>query len=120
MRVVIELKRDAIEDVVLSQLFKHTEMQTTFGINNLAIVEGEPKILKLKEIIQHFIEYRVLVITRRTNYDLKKAQEKMHILEGFMIALKNIDEVIKLLEQVKLLMKQNKDSYKDLNLQIYK
>jgi DNA gyrase subunit A len=101
MRVVIELKRDAIEDVVLSQLFKHTEMQTTFGINNLAIVEGEPKILKLKEIIQHFIEYRVLVITRRTNYDLKKAQEKMHILEGFMIALKNIDEVIKIIRASK-------------------
>ncbi|MBN2065324.1 MAG: DNA gyrase subunit A [Candidatus Thermoplasmatota archaeon] len=97
MRVVIDLKRDAIEDVVLSQLFKHTEMQTTFGVNNLAIVNGEPKTLTLKEIIQHFIEYRVLVITRRTNYDLKKAQEKMHILEGLMIALKNIDEVIKII-----------------------
>ena len=97
MRVVIILKRDAIEDVVLSQLFKHTDMQTTFGINNLAIVNGEPKILKLKEIIQHFIEYRVLIITRRTEYDLKKAKEKMHILEGFMVALKNIDEVIKII-----------------------
>jgi DNA gyrase subunit A len=97
MRVVIELKRDAIEDVVLSQLYKHTEMQTTFGVNNLAIVNGEPKTLTLKEMIQYFIEYRVLVITRRTNYDLKKAQEKMHILEGFMLALKNIDEVIKII-----------------------
>jgi DNA gyrase subunit A len=95
MRVVIDLKRDAIEEVVLSMLFKHTDMQTTFGINNLAIVGGEPKILQLKEIIQHFIEYRVLVITRRINYDLKKAQEKIHILEGLMIALKNIDKVIK-------------------------
>ncbi len=97
MRVVIELKRDAIEDVVLSQLFQHTEMQTTFGVLNLAIVNGEPKILTLKEMIQHFIEYRILIITRRTTYDLKKAQEKMHILEGFMIALKNIDEVIKII-----------------------
>jgi DNA gyrase subunit A len=97
MRVVIELKRDAIEDVVLSQLFKHTEMQTTFGVLNLAIVNGEPKILTLKDMIQHFIEYRILIITRRTTYDLKKAQEKMHILEGFMIALNNIDEVIKII-----------------------
>jgi len=97
MRMVIELKRDAIEDVVLSQLFKHTEMQTTFGILNLAIVEGEPRVLKLKEIIQYYIEYRVGVIIRRTSYDLKKAKEKMHILEGFMIALKNIDEVIKII-----------------------
>jgi len=97
MRVVIDLKRDSIEDVVLSQLFKHTEMQTTFGVNNLAIVEGEPKTLTLKQLITHFIEYRVLVITRRTNYDLKKAREKMHILEGYMLALKNIDEVIKII-----------------------
>jgi DNA gyrase subunit A len=101
MRVVIELKRDAIEDVVVSQLFKHTEMQTTFGINNLAIVEGAPKILTLKEIIQHYIEYRVLVITRRTEYDLIKAKDKMHILEGFMTALKNIDEVIKIIRASK-------------------
>ena len=101
MRVVIDIKRDAIEDVVVSQLFKHTEMQTTFGINNLAIVDGEPKILQLKEIIQHFIDYRVLIITRRTKFDLDKAKEKMHILEGFMIALKNIDEVIKIIRASK-------------------
>lgn len=101
MRVVIDLKRDAIEDVVLSQLFKHTEMQTTFGVNNLAIVDGEPKILQLKELIQHFIDFRILIITRRTNYDLLKAKEKMHILEGFMIALKNIDEVIKIIRASK-------------------
>jgi len=97
MRIVIDLKRDAIEDVVLSQLFKHTEMQSTFGVNNLAIVDGQPKTLNLKEIIEHFIKYRVLVITRRTNYELQKAKEKIHILEGFMIALKNIDEVIKII-----------------------
>jgi len=101
MRVVIDLKRDAIEDVVLSLLFKHTDMQTTFGVNNLAIVEGKPTTLKLKDIIRHFIEYRVLVITRRTNYDLKNAKEKMHILEGFMLALKNIDEIIKIIRASK-------------------
>jgi DNA gyrase subunit A len=101
MRVVIELKRDAIEDVVLSMLFKHTDMQTTFGVLNLAIVEGEPRVLNLKEIILHYIDYRVDVITRRTNYDLEKAKEKMHILEGFMTALKNIDEVIKIIRASK-------------------
>jgi DNA gyrase subunit A len=97
MRVVIDLKRDAIEDVVLSMLYKHTDMQTTFGISNIAIVDGEPRVLNLKEIIEHYIHHRVDVITRRTNYDLTKAKEKLHILEGFMIALKNIDEVIQII-----------------------
>ena len=101
MRIVIELKRDAIEDVVLNQLFEHTDFQSTFGILNLAIVDGEPKVLALKEIIEKFIEYRVIVITRRTNYELKKAMEKIHILEGLMIALKNIDKVIKIIRQSK-------------------
>jgi DNA gyrase subunit A len=95
MRIVIELKRDAIDDVVLNQLFERTELQSSFGVLNLAIVKGEPKVLMLKEILQYYIEYRVEIITRRTTYDLKKAREKMHILEGLMIALRNIDEVIK-------------------------
>ena len=97
MRVVIDLKRDAIEDVVLNQLFGHTDLQTTFGVLNLAIVDGEPKILTLLEIIQYYIKYRVVVITKRTKYELNKAKEKMHILEGFMVALKNIDRVIKII-----------------------
>jgi len=97
MRIVIDLKRDAIEDVVLNQLFNHTDLQTTFGVLNLAIVKGEPKIITLKEIIQQYIVYRVAVITRRTTYDLNKAKEKMHILEGLMIAIKNIDRVIKII-----------------------
>ncbi len=101
MRIVIELKRDAINDVVLNQLFEHTELQSSFGVLNLAIVKGEPKILTLKEMLQHYIEYRVEVITRRTTYDLRKAKEKMHILEGLMIALRNIDEVIKVIRQSK-------------------
>jgi DNA gyrase subunit A len=97
MRVVIDLKRDAIDEVVLSLLYKHTDMQTTFGISNIAIVDGEPKTLNLKEIIQHFIDYRVQVIERKTTHDLNKAKEKLHILEGFLIALKNIDEIIKII-----------------------
>lgn len=101
MRIVIDLKRDAIEDVVLSQLYKHTDLQTTFGILNLAIVDGAPKVLTLREIIQHYIEYRVEVITRRTTYDLTKAKEKLHLLEGFIIALENIDEVIRIIRRSK-------------------
>ncbi|MBN2600014.1 MAG: DNA gyrase subunit A [Candidatus Thermoplasmatota archaeon] len=101
MRIVIELKRDAIDDVVLNQLFEHTELQSSFGVLNLAIVKGEPKVLMLREILQHYIEYRVEIISRRTTYDLKKAREKMHILEGLMIALRNIDEVIKIIRQSK-------------------
>jgi DNA gyrase subunit A len=101
MRIVIELKRDAIDDVVLNQLFERTELQSSFGVLNLAIVKGEPKVLTLKEILQLFIEYRMEVITRRTIYDLKKAKEKMHILEGLMIALQNIDEVISIIRKSK-------------------
>jgi DNA gyrase subunit A len=101
MRIVIELKRDAIDDVVLNQLFEHTELQSSFGVLNLAIVKGEPKVLTLREILQYYIEYRVEIVTRRTTYDLKKAREKMHILEGLMIALRNIDEVIKIIRQSK-------------------
>ena len=101
MRIVIDLKRDAIEDVVLNQLFEHTELQSTFGILNLAIVKGEPKVLMLKEIIQLYIEFRIEIITKRTTYDLKKANEKMHILEGLLIALRNIDEVIKIIRHSK-------------------
>jgi len=101
MRIVIELRRDAIEDVVINQLYEHTDLQATFGILNLAIVDGEPKILSLKEILQHYILYRVAVITRRTTYNLNKAKEKMHILEGFMVALKNIDMVINIIRKSK-------------------
>ena len=101
MRIVMELKRDAIEDVVLNQLFEHTQMQSSFGILNLAIVKGEPKVLTLKELIQQYIEFRIEIITKRTTYDLKKAKEKMHILEGLMIAVKNIDEVIKIIRSSK-------------------
>jgi DNA gyrase subunit A len=97
MRVVIELKRDAVPMVVLNNLFKHTQMQTTFGAIMLALVNGEPKVMNLKEMLQHFVEHRHEVITRRTKFDLDKAEERQHILEGLKIAVENIDAVIKII-----------------------
>lgn len=99
MRVVIELRRDVIPDIILNQLFQHTQLQVTFGILNLAIVDGEPRILSLKEMIQAFIRHRVDVITRKAKYLLRKASEKLHILEGFLIALDHIDEVISIVRK---------------------
>lgn len=101
MRIVIELKRDSIEEVVLNQLFSHTQLQITFGINNLALVNGEPKFLGLRELLKQYVDYRVEVITRRTTYDLNRARERIHILEGLMIALDHIDEVIALIRKSK-------------------
>ncbi|HCC35184.1 MAG TPA: DNA gyrase subunit A, partial [Ruminococcaceae bacterium] len=94
IRVVIELKRDANPQVVQSQLFAFTQLQTTFGVIMLALVDGEPKILTLKQMLRHYIDYQCELITRRTRYDLKKAKERAHILEGLKIALDFIDEVI--------------------------
>jgi DNA gyrase subunit A len=97
MRIVIELKRDAIPNVVLNQLYKHTQMQTTFGVIMLALANGAPKIMNLKELLQHFINHRHNVITRRTQFDLDAAQAREHILDGLKIAVDNIDEVIKII-----------------------
>jgi DNA gyrase subunit A len=97
MRIVIELKRDAIPNVVLNQLYKHTQMQTTFGVIMLALNNGAPKIMNLKELLQHFIDHRHNVITRRTQFDLDAAQAREHILDGLKIAVDNIDEVIKII-----------------------
>jgi DNA gyrase subunit A len=94
IRVVVELKRDAVPQVVLNQLYKLTPMQTSFGINLLAIVEGQPKLLSLKEALEHFLAFRKEVVVRRTRYDLAKAKERAHILEGLVIALDHLDEVI--------------------------
>ena len=99
MRVVIELKRDAQPAVVLNQLFMHTQMQTTFGVIMLALVKGTPKILTLKEIMQHFINHRMDVLIRRTKFDLDAAERRAHILEGYIIALDNIDEVIETIKK---------------------
>ncbi|HEY9015302.1 MAG TPA: DNA gyrase subunit A, partial [Gemmatimonadales bacterium] len=97
MRIVIELKRDAIPNVVLNQLYKHTQMQSTFGVIMLALHNGAPKVMNLKELLQHFIEHRHNVITRRTQFDLDAAQAREHILDGLKIAVDNIDEVIKII-----------------------
>ncbi len=97
MRVVVELKRDAIPNVVLNQLYKHTQMQTTFGVIMLALVHGAPKVMNLKELLQHYVEHRHDIIVRRTQFDLDAAQAREHILEGLKIAVDNIDEVIKII-----------------------
>jgi DNA gyrase subunit A len=101
MRVVIELKRDAQPAVTLNQLFKHTQMQTTFGVNLLALVNGIPKVLELKEMMQHFINHRMDVLVRRTKFELDAAERRAHILEGYIIALDNIDAVIQTIKKSK-------------------
>lgn len=95
IRIVIELKRDALPEIVLNQLFKYSQLQQTFSINNLALVDGKPKVLTLRELITEYIKHRHVIIVRRTQFDLKKAEERAHILEGLRIALNNLDEVIK-------------------------
>ncbi len=97
MRIVIELKRGEVPEVILNNLYKHTQMQTTFGIIMLAIVAGRPKVLPLVDIIDHFIEFRREVVRRRTEFELRKAEARAHILEGLKIALDHIDDVIKLI-----------------------
>jgi len=99
MRIYIELKRDAQEEIVLNQLFKHTQLQNSFGINIVALVGGIPKTLNLKEVLTHYVAHRKEVVVRRTQYDLKLAQDRLHILEGLRIALQNIDDVIALIKQ---------------------
>ena len=101
MRVVIILKRSANAGVVLNQLYKYTQMQTTFGIINLALVQGRPKVMDIKELIRHYVEHRVEIIIRRTIYDLEAAEARAHILEGLKIALDNLDEVIKIIRASK-------------------
>ncbi len=97
LRIVVEIKRDAIANVVLSKLYKYTPLQTSYGINNVALVNGRPQILNVRQILDEFIKFRLEVIQRRTRYDLKKAEERAHILEGLMIALDNLDAVIALI-----------------------
>jgi DNA gyrase subunit A len=101
MRIVIEIKRDANANVVLNKLYKLTALQTSFGVNNIALVKGHPKLLNLKQLIQYFVEHRHEVVIRRTKYDLKKAKERAHILEGLIIASDNIDEVVKIIRAAK-------------------
>ncbi len=99
MRIVIELKKDVNANVVLNLLYKHTAMQDTFGAIMLALVDGEPKILTLKEMLSHYLEHQKQVVTRRTRYDLNRAKERLHILEGLIIALDHIDEIVDLIKK---------------------
>ena len=101
IRVVIDLKRDAIPEIVLNKLYKHTQMQSTFGVIMLALVNGVPRVMDLKTILGHFIEHRHTVIVRRTEYSLRVAREREHILEGLKIAVDNIDEVVKMIRASK-------------------
>ncbi|MEK6810663.1 MAG: DNA gyrase subunit A, partial [Candidatus Thermoplasmatota archaeon] len=101
MRIVLELKRDAIEDVVLNQLYHHTQMDSTFGIINLALVDGEPKVLGLRELLQSHVDYRIEVVRRRTQFDLNKARQREHIVEGLLTAIDHLDEVIRLIRRAR-------------------
>ncbi|MDZ7376691.1 MAG: DNA topoisomerase (ATP-hydrolyzing) subunit A, partial [candidate division KSB1 bacterium] len=101
LRIVIELKRDAQESVILNQLYRHTQMQVTFGVIMLALVDGVPQVLNLKQMLQHFINFRHDVVVRRTKFDLDKAEKKAHILEGLKKALDHIDEIIALIKRSK-------------------
>ena len=99
MRIVIELRHDANPNIVLNRLFKHTQMQDTFGITMLALVNNEPKVMNLLEMLMHYLRHQEDVVTRRTRYDLNKAEERDHILQGLLIALDNIDEVVKIIRE---------------------
>ena len=101
MRIVIELKRDAVAEIIINQLYKHTSLQESFGINMLAIVEGRPRLLNLRDALKAFLDHRKEVVTRRTAYDLRKAEERLHILAGLRIALDNLDAVITLIRNAK-------------------
>ncbi|MBM3921680.1 MAG: DNA gyrase subunit A [Sphingomonadales bacterium] len=98
-RIVIDIRKDAIANVIINQLFKHTDLQTSYGINNVAIVKGRPRTLSLKQLVQEFVEFRHEVVVRRTQFELKEAQKRAHILKGYLIALDHLDEVIALIRQ---------------------
>ncbi len=101
MRIVFDLKKDAIPNIVLNHLYKYTPLQTSFGVNNVALVKGRPMILNLKDLIRHYVDHRVVVVTRRTEYELREAEKRAHILEGLLIALDNLDAVINLIRSAK-------------------
>ena len=101
LRIVYELKRDSIPNVVLNNLYKYTQLQSSFGVNNVALAKGRPKILNLKELIKNYVEHRHEVVVRRTKYDLKEAEKRSHILQGYIIALDNIDNIINMIKKSK-------------------
>ena len=114
MRIVIELRRDVNPSVVLNNLYKQTAMQSNFGINMLAIVNGEPKTLNLKDILYHYLEHQKEVIRRRTEFELRKAEARAHILEGLRIALDHLDQVIALIRS----SQQREEAREGLNVDI--
>ncbi|MGF0095083.1 DNA gyrase subunit A [Peptoniphilus sp. SGI.035] len=116
INIIVELKRDANAEVVLNKLYKNTQMQTTFGIINLALVNGKPEILNLKEIIRYYVDHQVEVVTRRTKFDLDKAEKRAHIVEGLFIALDNIDRIIKIVRASKDDSEAKKKFYEEFNL----
>ncbi|MDD7352646.1 MAG: DNA gyrase subunit A [Peptoniphilaceae bacterium] len=116
INIIVELKRDANAEVVLNKLYKNTQMQITFGIINLALVNGKPEILNLKEIIRYYVDHQVEVVTRRTKFDLDKAEKRAHIIEGLFIALDNIDKIIKIVRASKDDSEAKKKFYEEFNL----
>ncbi|MDM8523583.1 DNA gyrase subunit A [Desulfococcaceae bacterium HSG8] len=118
MRIAVGLKRDQVGEVILNQLYKHTQMENSFGIIFLAIVDNRPQLFSLKEILEHFILHRKEIITRRTQYDLKKAEDRAHILEGLKIALENLDDIVALIRGSKTAKeaKENLQNFKARNL----
>lgn len=109
MRIVIEVRRDANASVLLNNLYKHTALQTSFGINTLALVNGQPKVLSLRECLQHYLDHQVVIIRRRTEFELRKAEARAHILEGLKIALDHLDEVIQLIRSSQTAEIANRD-----------
>ena len=101
MRIVVELKKDANEQIVLNKLFSYTQLQDTISVNMLALVNGEPKTLSLKQVLEQYLQFQVEVITNRTRFDLEKAKKRAHILQGFVVAIGHIDEVIAILRSSK-------------------
>ena len=101
MRIVVELKRDAVPQIVLNKLYKLTPMQSTFGVINLSIVQGQPRVLTLKQMLEHFVEFRREVVRRRTEYDLRKAKARAHILEGLNKAIDALDYIIPLIRNAR-------------------
>ncbi len=101
MRVVLELRREANPRVILNRLYRHTQLQETFGVIMLALVDGEPRVLNLRQVLEHYLNHQIVVVTRRTQYQLRRAEERLHIVEGLVIALRRIDEVIALIRRAK-------------------
>ena len=120
MRIVIELKKDANPQVVLNKLFSYTQLQDTVGVIMLALVNGIPKVLTLKEMLEQYIDFQVDVITRRTKFDLNKAKEREHILKGLVIALDNIDEVIEIMKTSKNIPEAKQRLNQRFGLQIFR